>query len=258
MHKDPRILEEGAHQVLAEEKFEEAYKLFIKAADAYVATHHHKQAAVCFASAAGCWGIKSGEKAFFNSASAYERAAQEAVISGDYEYASVLFRHAAINYEKDMEFLNFSECFYRSKEAYRTFLARYLFLPNRVAGGEAGGHKKKARDFIRFFYSWSTLTISHLVWGHGERPFRTLAAAGGVISAAICGYRLGHLVRDGVVFQPTLFESAYVSIVTFTTVGYGDMTPIGFTRGVAMGEALAGLIVMPLLMIALSRKYLRV
>jgi hypothetical protein len=54
-----------------------------------------------------------------------------------------------------------------------------------------------------------------------------------------------------------LFESFYMSITTYTTLGYGDYLPMGWTRGIVAVEALSGIILTPLFLIALTRRYLR-
>jgi hypothetical protein len=54
-----------------------------------------------------------------------------------------------------------------------------------------------------------------------------------------------------------LFESLYLSIITYTTVGYGDYLPMGWIRAVAGLEALSGILFTPLFLIALTRRYLR-
>jgi Ion channel len=48
-----------------------------------------------------------------------------------------------------------------------------------------------------------------------------------------------------------LSEAVYFSVVTWTTVGYGDLAPCGRTRLVANVEALVGYLVMALLIAAL-------
>jgi hypothetical protein len=49
----------------------------------------------------------------------------------------------------------------------------------------------------------------------------------------------------------------YFSYVTFTTVGYGDMTPVGLCRGVAMAEAVTGYILLGMFVAAAVALYAR-
>ena len=72
---------------------------------------------------------------------------------------------------------------------------------------------------------------------------------------AIAAEREAHRLRGE--HKIDLFESLYLSIVTYTTVGYGDYLPMGWTRGVAGIEALSGMFLTPLFLIGLTRRYLR-
>ena len=50
----------------------------------------------------------------------------------------------------------------------------------------------------------------------------------------------------------------YFSMVTFTTLGYGDLYPNpGFPRALAAGEAVLGMILMSLFTVVLARKFIR-
>ena len=132
MSEDPRTLEQKAYDFLAENDHDKAFKSFRGAGEAYKDKGEHRQAAICFASAASSWALKLGEKTFYHAARAYELAAKEAEKDKDLKYAALLYKHAAVYYEKDMEFLNFSECFFRSKECYRKFLAVSLIAPQKA------------------------------------------------------------------------------------------------------------------------------
>ena len=257
MEKDPSVLESEAHAYLAQEKCDHAYKLFSEAAEIYKGKGRHKQAALVFASAASCWAQKSGEKSLYNSAVSYEEAAHQAEKGHDLEYASMLYKYAAINFEKDGEFLNFSDCFYRSKESYRQFLIHRLIEPRKIYCISKTHEKPGLRGAMHRFFSWFMLSISYFLWGHGERPARAFFSAMFVILAAAFIYSRGALIQNGAVFRPGFLDSLYFSAVTFTTVGYGDISPVGLSRYLACAEAFCGMFLMPLFIVSLSRRYLR-
>lgn len=258
MDTDPRALERQAYDLLSQEKFEDAFKLFSEAARLYRNRKNHKQSALCFASAASCWSIKSGEKTFYNAALSYEKAAREAKQSADFEYASLLYKYAAINYERDMEFLNFSDCFYRSKESFRKLLTYLLFNPKKIHHVVKGKEKRGLKGFVRHVFLWFILTFSWIVWGHGERPSRTFYSGILVIFLFAIFYTLGDLFKNGIICKPGFLEALYFSVITFSTVGYGDITPVGLSKLIVMIESLCGIFVIPLFVIGLSRKYLRI
>lgn len=259
MEKEPRLLEKEAHTLLAEEKASEAYCLFKEAGNIYKEKGYHKEAALCLASAASCWALKSGEKTFHNSSLAYTEAAGEAELAGDLEYASLLYRQAAINFERDMEFFSFSDCFYRSRECLRKFLTSSLIMPQKIHQISASGIKRgEAYGIIRRFFLSLSLTFSALIWGHGERPNRTFYSALSLIFISAYFYMQGNLVKDTFVFRPDYLQALYFSVVTFTTVGYGDITPIGLSKLIAMLEVFSGVFIIPIFIVGLSRKYLRI
>jgi hypothetical protein len=51
------------------------------------------------------------------------------------------------------------------------------------------------------------------------------------------------------------YEAIYYSGVTFATIGYGDITPVGLARLLAVLEGLAGVTLMSAFLVALTRKY---
>jgi len=102
------------------------------------------------------------------------------------------------------------------------------------------------------------MTFSFIIWGHGERPGRIFSSGILMIVLSSFFYMSGSLIRDGVLFKPGFFEAIYFSVVTFTTVGYGDITPLGLTKVISSLEAFSGLFIMSLFVIGLSRKYLRI
>ena len=176
MDNEPGLLEREACSFLSQEKFEEAFRLFKDAARVYEKQGNHEQSTLCLASAASCWSKKSGEKTFYDAAVSYEEAAGEAEKSGDFEYTSLLYKYAAINYERDGEFLNFSDCFYRSKEYYRKFLTYSLICPGKIHSITRATEEKGIKGVIKRVFLWFVLTFSFMIWGDGERPSRALFA----------------------------------------------------------------------------------
>ncbi|MDD2689081.1 MAG: ion channel [Candidatus Omnitrophica bacterium] len=257
MQDEPKILEKNAQELLLGGKFQQAYESFEDAAQIYRNQGSHKESALCFASAASSWALKSGEEAFYNSARAYQDAAHEAEAAHDLEYASLLYRYAAISYERDMEFINYSECFYASKECFRKFLLLSLFIPGKVFRISANKEKRRRAGW-KMIFELITLTFSSLLWGYGERPARAFFTAIFLVFLTALFYTQGQLARGEAVFNPTFFEAFYFSAVTFTTVGFGDITPVGFNKLIVIIEAFCGLFVIPVFIIGLSRKYLRV
>ena len=78
----------------------------------------HDRAAVCLAASASSHALILGEKTFHRVAFLYEEAAQEAQTAGDLEYASTLYKYAAIAYERDNDNNSLSECFFQSAYLY--------------------------------------------------------------------------------------------------------------------------------------------
>lgn len=62
------------------------------------------------------------------------------------------------------------------------------------------------------------------------------------------------LSRDIHVDWEIWVNSIYFSVVTFTTLGYGDVQPVGFAKYVAASEAVIGASLMALLVFVLGRR----
>lgn len=257
MSVEIQSIEKEAHRLLDEQNYHDACELFQKAAVSYKKSNKHHQAALCYASAAGCWEVKSGENVFHRASKDYERAAREAELSGDLEYTALLYKHAAVCYERDQDYEQFSNCFYKSKEFYRKYVGRHLFSRRKVLDENRNKKTYGFKDIAKRLGVWLVMTFSSLIWGYGERPFKTVVFGGGFIFFCALLYTQGHLLRDGSVFQPNILEAIYFSVITFTTVGYGDMVPVGFSKSIVVIEAFSGIFIFPVFVTALCRKYLR-
>jgi tetratricopeptide (TPR) repeat protein len=252
-------LEREAHRLRAEGHIDQAFQTFDHAAKLFQKAEEHLKSAMCYASAATCWNIHTGWQPLKNAATRSELAAIQAYEARDYVYAETLFNDAAMLYEKEGNFSKYSQCYERAKNVQLKYLWNAAFHPDEKgrslhAHTAAGSPPKKFELLLRY---WMGFTSS-VIWGHGERPFRTFAIACGVIIGCAAIYFFSGLVAGSDLTQKATFgHSLYMSIITYATVGYGDFVPTGWIRIVAAFEALAGITVTPLFLIALARRYLR-
>jgi hypothetical protein len=63
------------------------------------------------------------------------------------------------------------------------------------------------------------------------------------------------IFHDGVLSG--LYRTLYFSVVTFSTLGYGDIYPVGFLKALAATEAFIGLVVTAIFAVSLARKLFR-
>lgn len=251
-------LERDAHRFRGEGKIDQAFQTFDQAAKLFQEANEPLKAAVCFSSAATCWNIHTGWQPLRNAATRNESAALQALVAQDHVYAETLFSEAALLYEKEGDFTKYSYCYRRAKDVRLTRLWKtFTQMPGK--GSHAIGLCSVSwKGRMSALISWFFGTLNRVVWGYGEMPFRTFGIACGVIVlSAFCYYVSGTVLTGGFVQKIDLFESLYLSIVTYTTVGYGDYLPMGWIRGVAALEALSGILFTPLFLIALTRRYLR-
>ena len=63
-------------------------------------------------------------------------------------------------------------------------------------------------------------------------------------------------VKNTVQFHGLEFlESLYFSGITFTTIGYGDIAPIGVTRFIAVIEGFLGVLLISSFLVSLVRRF---
>jgi tetratricopeptide (TPR) repeat protein len=251
-------LEREAHRLRGEVKIDQAFQAFDQAAKLFQEAGEPLKAAVCFSSAATCWNIHTGWQPLRNAATRNESAALQALKAHDQAYAETLFTEAALLYEKEGDFTKYSYCYRRAKDARLARLWRTFARVKSGAPGAVGLEKASWTERALTFLNWILGSMNRLIWGYGEMPFRTFGIACGVITlSAFCYYISGTVLTGGLVQKIDLFESLYLSVITYTTVGYGDYLPTGWIRGVAAIEALSGIFFTPLFLIALTRRYLR-
>lgn len=112
-----------------------------------------------------------------------------------------------------------------------------------------------------WFWSHGTLLIGRWLFGYGERLRGIVITALAVLLLCSCIYWIGGIAGVDGNGAPTtvhrFWASLYFSIVTFTTLGYGDLKPVEGLRLVAGAEALTGAALMALFIVALARKFTR-
>lgn len=138
--------------------------------------------------------------------------------------------------------------------------------------------KKRAMREKRFSPDWlKSYVYSYLKYtcGYGEKPERViltsilivftaafLFALNGVVIGEytpeehIINYNLS-LSVPGIQAVKDFLQCLYYSVVTFTTLGYGDIHPIGLSKLVASAEAFTGAFFIALFVLVFGRKMMR-
>lgn len=109
---------------------------------------------------------------------------------------------------------------------------------------------------MKYRFKWIVSAVESLLWGYGERPSRIILTALTLILSYAGLYHLTEWLDDkGNAIQMNLWDSVYFSVVTFTTLGYGDITPkTHFLKFLAGSEALCGAFAMGLIVAGFSNR----
>lgn len=116
------------------------------------------------------------------------------------------------------------------------------------------------------------LWIYRMLCGYGEKPFRifffslifvlifslfylTIPELN-CLTKVLSGIQKGSSILSWQEFSD-IFNSIYFSVVTFTTLGYGDLKPIGIAKVFSMIESFSGAFLIALFIFVFARKMLR-
>ena len=174
-----------------------------------------------------------------------EKQADEASRAGDRQTASKKYKEAEEIYRNlKLSYKLQGQAKYESPFFYREMVVQHKQMP--------------LFSLRRILFKFFDLTT-----GYGEKPTRVvLTMAADILIAAILYGLLGlkygesHLSFWGADLPvgEMLFNLLYFSTVVFTTVGFGDITPMGASKGVMMIQGLSGQILIAFFIVALYKK----
>jgi len=105
----------------------------------------------------------------------------------------------------------------------------------------------------RFWRLWDWAVMKWCL-GYGIYAKRVLFAAAGTVFFFALLYALAASVNTISGYEDGQFNALYFSVITFTTTGYGDYTPLGWLRILAGLEAFLGLVLMAVFTVTFARK----
>ena len=126
----------------------------------------------------------------------------------------------------------------------------------------------RRRQLDRWTWPWAFSKLVDAFCGYGEKPLRvvlfslSLIFICGLIYAGIGIDHNGYVVAWRYEYGFTqnlinLLDCLYFSVVTFTTVGYGDLTPFGWSKPIAGLEAFIGSFTLALFVVVFVKKMTR-
>ena len=105
---------------------------------------------------------------------------------------------------------------------------------------------------LRFKINFATSVINNLFWGYGERPSRVIIST--ILTILLFG--ILYFFSDNTQLHNDYINSLYYSVTTFTTLGYGDITPGDdiYLKIISIIEALTGVTFMGFIVGSFSKK----
>ncbi len=169
-------------------------------------------------------------------------------ITDNYKRFRILYQSNGLRHEASDAY--YKERFYELKHNWQIseFIKSFSYLWKR--GWEYGISAIKY-NFGKVLKTISDI-ISYSIWGFGERPLRIISTTFFIITAYALVYYFSGIEK----LSHDIINSFYLSIVTFTTLGFGDITPMSHNeyKLVVGSEALLGAFCMGLLVAGFANK----
>ena len=150
-----------------------------------------------------------------------------------------------------------------ANEIYRMLKFYFLSVGDYSSAGRYLYREKLMQKYLyRQRKKYLRYCISHLLdllSGYGERPFRFLIS----FPIIIIIFAIIYYFTNGIMYQcssyhkPSFWECSYFSIVTFTTLGYGDFIPKSCCQTISSIQALLGAVFFALFASLLGRRFIR-
>jgi hypothetical protein len=187
------------------------------------------------------------------------------------EPSARLWSLSAHNYKLNNDYINSAKNYENAvhkavNENIENKIIRSLYRESKInyknSGDDSGAHRMYVAelDYIRQNSNITSklfLTIYRLTSLYGESPSRVALSAFFIIFMCSIIYWINGInTNSGVIYS--FSSSFYFSVVTFTTLGYGDFSPLpGISRFIAATEAISGLLLTSLFLVTFVRKYSR-
>lgn len=106
--------------------------------------------------------------------------------------------------------------------------------------------------------TWIEYVFGRLIFGYGERPSHVMATS--LLAIAVCAWAYNYseaIIHESGSRLCGFWNALYFSVVTFTTLGFGDYAPIvdSMIGRVAAIEALTGAFLMAAFLVTLARRW---
>ena len=178
---------------------------------------------------------------------------------GDFHYARFIYRMLKNNARSLGENEDTSWAYFKEKQTERRTYFHWIRCYHRDLQKQTGWQKwfRILGLGTKYTLKYLSLFCVNLIYGHGERPWR-IAVWGVVILflSALLFTAFDLTIVD--LESPTLWEkflsNLYFSVITFTTLGYGDYTKPGWGKLIAGLESYLGLFCIALFSIAVAKR----